>query len=75
MNCSSVGVMGDAGTYQGIIALRAVTTDDFMTSDWYEFKKSDLTEISNKIINSVKGVNRVLYDIDREIKIKSKKQL
>jgi len=63
---NTVGVMGDAGTYQGIIGLRAVTTNDFMTSDWYDFKKSDLTAISNRIINEVKGVNRAFYDISQK---------
>lgn len=65
-NAKSVGVMGDEGNYQGIIALRAVTTNDFMTSDWYEFKKDDLTAIANKIINQVKGINRVVYDITQK---------
>ncbi|MBU1201333.1 MAG: glutamine-hydrolyzing GMP synthase [Nanoarchaeota archaeon] len=62
----SVGVMGDEGTYEGIIGLRAVTTNDFMTSDWYNFKKKDLTAIANRIINNVKGVNRVVYDISQK---------
>ena len=65
-NAKSIGVMGDEGNYQGIIALRAVTTNDFMTSDWYEFKKDDLTAIANKIINQVKGINRVVYDITQK---------
>ena len=58
----SVGVMGDEHTYEGIIALRAVTTSDFMTSDWYDFDKEDLTAMVNRIINEVPGVNRVVYD-------------
>ena len=62
----SVGVMGDEHTYQGVIALRAVTTSDFMTSDWYDFKKEDLTEIANRIINEVNGVNRVVYDVSQK---------
>ena len=62
----SVGVMGDEGSYQAIIGLRAATTSDFMTADWYDFKKDDLTEISNRIINEVKGVNRVVYDVTQK---------
>ena len=65
-NVQSVGVMGDEGTYQGVIALRAITTNDFMTSDWYYFEREDLTAISNRIINEVKGVNRVVYDISQK---------
>ncbi len=65
-NAQSVGVMGDAGTYEGIIGLRAVTTNDFMTSDWFEFKKEDLTAIANRIINEVKGINRVVYDVSQK---------
>ncbi len=62
----SVGVMGDESSYEGIIALRAVTTSDFMTSDWYDFNKDDLTSIANRIINQVKGVNRVVYDVSQK---------
>ncbi len=62
LNSHSTGVMGDAATYEGIIGLRAVVTDDFMTADWYDFEKEDMTAISNRIINEVKGVNRVFYD-------------
>lgn len=58
----AVGVMGDAYSYEGIIGLRAVVTNDFMTSDWYRFKDTDIGPIVNRIINEVKGVNRVLYD-------------
>ena len=58
----SVGVMGDERTYNYSIALRAVTSVDGMTSDFYMFSKEDLTEISKKIISNVKEVNRVLYD-------------
>ncbi|MBU1974904.1 MAG: GMP synthase (glutamine-hydrolyzing), partial [Nanoarchaeota archaeon] len=65
-DAESIGVMGDEGTYQAIIGLRAVTTNDFMTSDWYYFKKGDLTAISNRIINEVKGVNRVVYDVSQK---------
>ncbi len=57
-----VGVMGDAGTYESSIGLRAVVTNDFMTADWYDFEKKDFTAIANRITNEVKGVNRVFYD-------------
>jgi GMP synthase (glutamine-hydrolysing) len=59
----TVGVMGDSKTYEFACSLRAVTSQDGMTADFYNFKNKDLTEISNKIINSVKGINRVVYDI------------
>ncbi len=59
----TVGVMGDARTYENVIALRAVTTEDFMTADWYRFPPDVLARISNRIINEVAGVNRVVYDI------------
>jgi GMP synthase (glutamine-hydrolysing) len=59
----SVGVMGDERSYENVIALRAVTSVDGMTADFYQFEKEFLTYISNKIINSVKGVNRVVYDV------------
>ena len=58
----SVGVMGDERTYNYSIVLRAVTSVDGMTADFYMFNKKDLTEISKKIISDVKEVNRVLYD-------------
>ena len=58
----SVGVMGDARTYRYCCSLRAVTSVDGMTADFYLFNKKEFTEISNRIINQVKGVNRVLYD-------------
>lgn len=60
---STVGVMGDARTYDQVIALRAVTSSDGMTADWFEFPGSVLREISNRITNRVKGINRVVYDI------------
>jgi GMP synthase (glutamine-hydrolysing) len=63
---SSVGVMGDEHSCEGIIALRAITTSDFMTSDWYDFKKEELTQIANRIINEVNGVNRVVYDVSQK---------
>ena len=59
----SVGVMGDGRTYEYVIALRAVETRDFMTAGWYPMPYEDLARISNRIINEVKGVNRVVYDI------------
>jgi GMP synthase (glutamine-hydrolysing) len=59
----SVGVMGDARTYDDAIAVRCVTTDDFMTADWSHLPHDLLARISTRIINEVKGVNRVVYDI------------
>ncbi|HOH08370.1 MAG TPA: glutamine-hydrolyzing GMP synthase, partial [bacterium] len=59
----TVGVMGDERTYENVIALRAVTSMDGMTADWAEIPRSLLALISNRIINEVKGVNRVVYDI------------
>lgn len=60
---SSVGVMGDERTYENVCALRAVTSTDGMTADWYEFPGEVLAKISNRIINEVCGINRVVYDI------------
>ena len=59
----TVGVMGDARTYENLIALRAVTSQDGMTADWYNFPCEILSQCSTEIINKVKGVNRVVYDI------------
>ncbi len=59
----SVGVMGDERTYERCVALRAVVSTDGMTADWYEFPNDFLKEVSNNIINKVKGINRVVYDI------------
>ncbi|MCS7054065.1 MAG: glutamine-hydrolyzing GMP synthase [Ignavibacterium sp.] len=59
----SVGVMGDARTYENVLALRAVTSVDGMTADWYPFENEFLAKVSNLIINKVNGVNRVVYDI------------
>jgi len=59
----SVGVMGDARTYENVVALRAVTSRDGMTADWYPFPHDVLARISSRIINEVKGVNRVCYDV------------
>ena len=59
----AVGVMGDARTYENVIALRAVTSRDGMTADWFPFPPDVLARASNRIINEVKGVNRVCYDV------------
>jgi GMP synthase (glutamine-hydrolysing) len=59
----SVGVMGDQRTYEEVLAIRAVTTDDFMTADWYRFPPEVLDRISRRVVNEVKGINRVVYDV------------
>jgi len=59
----SVGVMGDARTYENVLALRAVTSADGMTADWYSFDSKFLADVSNLISNKVRGINRVVYDI------------
>ena len=59
----TVGVMGDQRTYENLISLRAVTSLDGMTADWYRMPAEILSKISNKIVNNVKGVNRVVYDV------------
>ncbi len=59
----AVGVMGDARTYENVVALRAVTSTDGMTADWFPFPPEVLARISNRIINEVRGVNRVVYDV------------
>ncbi len=59
----SVGVMGDSRTYENVVALRAVTSRDGMTADWYPFEPAFLARVSTRIINEVEGVNRVTYDI------------
>jgi GMP synthase (glutamine-hydrolysing) len=59
----AVGVMGDQRTYEEVIALRAVTTEDFMTADWARLPYDVLAKVANRIVNEVKGVNRVTYDI------------
>ncbi|MEC7616686.1 MAG: hypothetical protein VYD39_00540, partial [Bacteroidota bacterium] len=59
----SVGVMGDERTYEKCVALRAVESTDGMTADWVNLPYSFLQDVSNKIINRVKGINRVVYDI------------
>ena len=62
-NMRSVGVMGDGRTYDYAIALRAVTTDDFMTADWARIPYEVIDRISVRIVNEVRGINRVLYDV------------
>ena len=59
----SVGVMGDARTYEDVVAVRAIETDDFMTADWSHLPYDLLARVSTRIINEVRGVNRVVYDI------------
>jgi GMP synthase (glutamine-hydrolysing) len=59
----SVGVMGDGRTYENVVALRAVQTTDFMTADWAPLPHELLAKVSNRIINEVRGINRVTYDI------------
>jgi GMP synthase (glutamine-hydrolysing) len=59
----SVGVMGDERTYEKVVALRAVESTDGMTADWVHLPYEFLATVSNKIINQVKGINRVTYDI------------
>ena len=59
----SVGIMGDQRTYENVIVIRAVTSEDAMTADWARLPHDLLSRISNRIINEVRGVNRVVYDI------------
>jgi len=59
----SVGVQGDRRSREAVIALRSVTTDDFMTADWSRLEHELLARVSRRIVNEVRGVNRVLYDI------------
>ena len=59
----TVGVQGDSRSYDKVIALRAVTSEDGMTADWYSFPEKFLQEVSSRIINETKGVNRVVYDV------------
>jgi GMP synthase (glutamine-hydrolysing) len=59
----SVGVMGDQRTYENVAALRAVTTEDFMTADWYRFPPEVLDRVARRIVNEVRGINRVVYDV------------
>ena len=60
---TTVGVMGDGRSYESVVAVRAVETKDFMTADWARIPYDVLAAISNRIINEVAGVNRVVYDI------------
>ncbi len=60
---NSVGVMGDERTYEKVVALRAVESTDGMTADWVHLPYEFLAKVSNDIINKVKGINRVVYDI------------
>ena len=59
----TVGVMGDNRTYEYICLLRAITSEDGMTADFFNFKKEFMQEVSNQIVNSIKGINRVVYDV------------
>jgi GMP synthase (glutamine-hydrolysing) len=59
----SVGVMGDQRTYQEAVALRAVVTEDFMTASWAKLPYTILAKVSSRIVNEVRGINRVVYDI------------
>jgi GMP synthase (glutamine-hydrolysing) len=59
----SVGVMGDFRTYENVVALRAVETQDFMTADWSQLPAELLGRVANRIVNEVRGVNRVVYDV------------
>ncbi len=59
----SVGVMGDQRTYEEVLAVRAVTTEDFMTADWFRFPPEVLDRIARRVVNEVAGINRVVYDV------------
>jgi GMP synthase (glutamine-hydrolysing) len=59
----SVGVMGDERTYENVLAIRAVTTTDFMTADWYRMPHEVLDRMARRIVNEVRGVNRIVYDV------------
>ncbi len=59
----TVGVMGDSRTYEHVVALRAVETVDFMTADWARLPSEFLARVSSRIVNEVRGVNRVVYDV------------
>jgi GMP synthase (glutamine-hydrolysing) len=59
----SVGVMGDGRTYEHVVALRAVKTSDYMTADWARLPHDFLARVSSRIVNEVRGINRVVYDV------------
>jgi GMP synthase (glutamine-hydrolysing) len=59
----SVGVMGDGRTHEAVLAVRAVQTTDFMTADWFRMPHEVLDAIASRVVGSVRGVNRVVYDI------------
>jgi GMP synthase (glutamine-hydrolysing) len=59
----TVGVMGDGRTYDHVCALRAVTSTDGMTADWFQFEHDFLARVATRIINQVRGINRVVYDV------------
>ena len=61
--CRSVGVQGDQRTHSHVVALRAVTSSDGMTADWYPFEPDFLRAVSTRICNQVRSVNRVVYDV------------
>ncbi len=60
---NSVGVMGDKRTYEQVAAIRCVNSSDFMTADWYHMDYALLGKMANRVINEVRGINRVCYDI------------
>lgn len=64
--CRAVGVMGDQRVYDQVIALRAVKTTDFMTADWFDFDGKFLRRVSTRIVNEVRGVCRVVYDVTQK---------
>jgi GMP synthase (glutamine-hydrolysing) len=59
----TVGIMGDERTYENMCALRAVTSEDFMTADWARLPHDLLEKVAQRIVNEVKGINRVVFDI------------
>lgn len=63
IGAKAVGIMDDYCTYENVLAIRAVTTDDFMTADWAKIPYDILSRVSNRITNEVCGINRVVYDI------------